>query len=138
MLLDTFQLFLYTAALISLMVLSRRAFQFFGNLELPPYLSTAIFCTALIYLSALVPGIFGFLTITNSYILFILSVIGVLYWMGVTTKPQIQSGTSLSLHSTSLTLSPLDWGVMIFGAILCAPLFSYLKGLPLAFADPKL
>jgi hypothetical protein len=26
---------------------------------------------------------------------------------------------------------------MIFGFILCAPLFSYLKGLPLAFADPN-
>jgi 4-amino-4-deoxy-L-arabinose transferase-like glycosyltransferase len=135
--LDALQLLLYIAALIGLMVLSRRLFQFFGDLELPQYLSTALFCTALIYLSALVPGIFGFLTITNSYFLFILSVIGVLYWMGVTPKPQIQSGANPSLYYTSLALSPLDWGLMIIGAILCAPLLSYLKGLPLAFADPN-
>jgi 4-amino-4-deoxy-L-arabinose transferase-like glycosyltransferase len=135
--LDALQLLLYIAALIGLMVLSRRLFQFFGDLELPQYLSTALFCTALVYLSALVPGIFGFLTITNSYILFILLVISALYWMRVTPVSQIQSRASLSTQSTSLTFSLLDWGLMIIGAILCAPLFAYLKGLPLAFADPN-
>jgi hypothetical protein len=135
--LDMFQLLLYIAALIGLMILSRRLFQFFGSLELPQYLSTALFCATLVYLSALVPGIFGFLTVTNSYILFVLLVIGVLYWMRVTPASQNQSRASLSPPFTSLALSPLDWGVMIFGAILCAPLFSYLRGLPLAFIDPN-
>lgn len=134
---DMLQLLLYIAALISLMILSRRLFQFFGDLELPQYLSTVLSCATLVYLSALMPGIFGFLTVANSYFLFILLVIGVLYWMGVTPASQIQSKTSLFPPFTSFALSPLDWGVMFFGAILCTPLFAYLKGLPLAFIDPN-
>jgi hypothetical protein len=135
--LDMFQLLLYIAVLIGLMVLSKRLFQFFGDLELPQYLSTVLSCATLVYLSALVPGIFGLLTVANAYILFVLLVIGVLYWMGVTPASQNQSRASLSSKFTTLALSPLDWGVMIFGAILCAPLFAYLKGLPLAFVDPN-
>ena len=83
--LDMLQLLLYIAALIGLMILSRRLFQFFGDLELPQYLSTVLSCAALVYLSALMPGIFGFLTVANSYFLFVLLVIGILYWMGVTS-----------------------------------------------------
>ena len=131
------QLLLYAAVVLGLMAVSIRLFQFFKSTGLPPFLGTGIVCTSLIYLSALLAGALGFLTATNSYILFLLLAAGVLYWLSTAPLSRAHVGVNSSLQSSQLAQSPLDWIFIIFGAILCAPFLLYLKGLPLAFIDPN-
>jgi hypothetical protein len=131
------QLLLYVLVVLGLMTVSIRLFQFFKSLGLPQYLSTSIVCFTLIYLSALLPGVLGYLTATNSYILFLLLAAGVLYSLRLMPLTYTQDGRSLPSQSNQIAQSPLDWGLLVIGVILCTPFLSYLKGLPFAFMDPN-
>lgn len=131
------QLLLYAAVVLALMVVSIRLFQFFKSTGLPPFLGAGIICLTLIYLSALLPGVFGLLTATNSYILFLLLTAGVLYWLTTTSLSQVCRGIRPASQSSMSAPSSLDWALIVFGAALCAPLLVYLKGLPMAFMDPN-
>lgn len=131
------QLILYAAVVLGLMVVSIRLFQFLKSAGLPQFLGTGIVCTSLIYLSAILPGALGFLTATNSYILFLLLAAGVLYWLSTVPLSRAHVEANSPLQSSQFAQSPLDWIFIVAGAILCAPFLLYLKGLPLAFIDPN-
>lgn len=131
------QLLLYAAVVLVLMAVSIRLFQFFKSTGLPPFLGAGIVCLALIYLSALLPGVMGLLTATNSYILFLLLAAGVLYWLKTASLSQVCRGIRPASQSSMSAPSSLDWALIVFGVALCAPLLVYLKGLPMAFMDPN-
>lgn len=131
------QLFLFAAVVLGLMAVSIRLFQFFKSVGLPQFLSAGIVCFTLIYLSALLPGALGLLSTTNSYVLFLLLAACVLYWLRITPLSRAHGGVNLPLQSNLCAQSSLDWFLIIFGVIFCAPLLVYLKGLPFALIEPN-
>lgn len=126
------QILLYAVVVVVLIRLLFRLLQLFQGKSLPKLLSTGIICATLIYLACLIPGIIGFLTATNSYILFLLLASGVFYWIN---SLSFSAGQDVQL--TQYRIARTDWLLIGLGVILCAPLLSYLKGLPLAFLDPN-
>lgn len=126
------QILLYVVVVIVLMRLSFRLLQLFQGEGLPKLLSAGIICATLIYLACLIPGIFGFLTATNSYILFILLASGFFYWIN-----NLSFAPGQDVQSIQYRIARTDWLLIGLGVILCAPLLSYLKGLPSAFLDPN-
>lgn len=137
MALNIFQLILYLAVLLALVTLARNLFRFFGDIGLPPTLTSSISCITLIYLSALLPGILGVLSANNSYILFIVLTICILAWIRVKTDihenlPKVQIA-----QDSQIKLTPANWCSIGLGVILATPLLLYLRGLATAFVSPN-
>jgi hypothetical protein len=134
MALGVFQILLYIATIVALMALASSTFKFAKEVNLSPALTSSIVCITLVYLSALLPGALGFLSASNSYILFLLLVVGILFLIRAILSPHIELNR-VPIEATHINFTRLDWLFTGLGVILCGPLLVFLKGVPMSFMN---
>lgn len=130
-------LLLYASVLIGITLFFAEFLKFFKLLGLPQILSSALLCVTLIYLSALVPGIFGVLTASNTYAFLLLLLILTYLSFRALVRATAEKSLDVISQSPPITFSRADWAVIGLGVILSAPLISYFKGLPFGFLDSR-
>ncbi len=131
------QVILYAGTLVGLMVISKELYRFFRVVSLPPILSTSLICVSLIYLSALLPGIFGILTASNTYICLLVLLVSMHFCIKTFFKFQKFQSYPAAQTLIQPSFTKNDWIMIALGIILSAPLLSYLKGLPFGLFDPR-
>jgi len=119
--------------LATLVVSLNKQWLFFRALALPSILCSAILSCGVIYLSSLIPGILGLMTLPIEYGLFL--VINVLLiWLLPRFTP---TPVATEPHQRTWTYRPLQLALVILGLILCAPLLHHLKELPWQLSKPN-
>jgi len=134
---DGFQIFLYALVIAGLVRLFFKFSLFFQRQGLPKLLSTSILCVTIIYLSAILPGIIGKYTTVNTYLVFLAIAFLVLIFLPASSKVVNVYATSVDTENKTYQLNFVDLVCLSIGAILCAPLLSYLRTLPFALVDPN-
>lgn len=119
-------LLIMVVALATLVLSLHKQWLFFKKLALPTALCTALLTCGVIYLSSLIPGILGLMTLSFEYGLFLVMnalLIGLL--PRFTLSPLANED-----HQRVWAYRPLQLALVILGFILCTPLLQQLKGLP--------
>lgn len=119
-------LLVMVVALATLSVSLHKQWLFFKALTLPAVLCSALLTCGVIYLSSLIPGILGLMTLPFEYGLFLaINILLIRFLPHFTPTPSANVG-----NERTWTYRPLQLALMILGLILCAPLLHQLKELP--------
>ena len=119
-------LLVMVVALATLVVSLHKQWLFFKVLTLPAAISSALLTCGVIYLSSLIPGILGLMTLPFEYGLFLaINILLIRLLPRLTPAPAASDG-----YDRTWTYRPLQMALVILGLILCAPLLHQLKELP--------
>jgi len=119
-------LLIMVVALATLVLSLNKQWIFFKELAFHTALCTDILTCGVIYLSSLIPGILGLMTLPFEYGLFLIMnalLIGLLPCFTLTPL-------SNEDHQRVWAYRPLQLALVVIGFILCTPLLQQLKGLP--------
>lgn len=130
-------LLLYASVLIGITLFLAELLKFFKLVGLPQILSSTLLCVTLIYVSALVPGIFGVLTASNTYAFLLVLLILTYFSFRALVRASAEKSLGVISQAPPITFSRTDWAVIGLGVILSAPLISYVKGLPFGLFDSR-
>ena len=119
-------LLVMVVALATLALSLQKQWFFFKALALPAFLCGALLSCGVIYLSSLIPGMLGLMTLPFEYAVFL-----VINTLLITLLPRFTLTPLAAEQDQRIWVySPLQLALVILGLILCAPLTHHLKELP--------
>ena len=119
-------LLIMVVALATLVLSLHKQWLFFKALALPTALCTALLSCGVIYLSSLIPGMVGLMTLPFEYGLFIATNILLIGLLPRFTLSPVAD----KVYPRTWAYHPLQLVLLVLGFILCTPLLQQLKELP--------